>query len=101
MNRPAIDTLLPLITRDLRTGGLTTARLAAQLTEAVGGTDASGAWTWRQAYDLVQSAAILADRDVPLASDPATRLAQLTAGAGARPTETRRSEAQIRLQQMA
>ncbi|WP_299821270.1 strawberry notch-like NTP hydrolase domain-containing protein [uncultured Jannaschia sp.] len=99
MNCPAIDTLLPLITRDLRTSGLTAASLAAQITEAIGGTDAAGAWTWRQAYDLVQSAAILADRDVPLASDPATRLALLTAGAGARPTETRRSEAQIRLQQ--
>ena len=99
MNRQAIDQLLPLLTRDLHTGGLTTASVGAHLTEAVGGTDAAGAWTWRQAYDLVQSAAILADRDVPPASDPAARLAMLTAGAGARPTETRRSEVQIRLQQ--
>ena len=99
MNRPAIDQLLPLLTRDLQTGGLTTASLGAALTEATGGTDAEGAWTWRQAYDLVQSAAILADRAMPLAESPATRLAQLTAGAGARPTETRRSEVQVRLQQ--
>ena len=99
MNRQAIDQLLPRLTRDLHTGSLTTASLAAHLTEATGGTDAAGAWTWRHAYDLVQSAAILADRDVPLASDPAARLAMLTAGAGARPTETRRSEVQVRLQQ--
>ncbi len=99
MNRPAIDQLLPLLTRDLQTGCLTTASVGAQITQAIGGTDAEGAWSWRQAYDLVQSAAILADRDMPLAANPSDRLAMLTAGAGARPTETRRSEAQIRLQQ--
>ena len=99
MNRTAIDQLLPLITDDLRTGGLTTKSMAARITEATGGTDAAGTWSWRQAYDLVQAAALIADRDMPGGADPAARLAMLTAGANARPTETRRSEAQIRLQQ--
>ena len=99
MHRQAIDQLLPLLTRDLQTGSLTPASVGAQITHAAGGTDAEGAWTWRQAYDLVQSAAILADRDLPAESDPEARLAMLTAGASARPTETRRSEAQVRLQQ--
>ena len=99
MSREAIDRLLPLLTRDLRTGRLTARGVGAHLIEATGGTDAEGAWTWRQAYDLVQSAAILADREVPMSPDAGTRLAALTAAATARPTETRRSEAQIRLQQ--
>ncbi|SFH27693.1 Methyltransferase domain-containing protein [Palleronia marisminoris] len=99
MKRQVIDQLLPLLTRDLQSGCLTTKSVGAHLTRALGGTDAEGAWSWRQAYDLVQSAAIMADRDQPPCPDPATRLAALNAAASARPTETRRSEAQIRLQQ--
>ena len=99
MKRFPLDKLLPALVRDLATGTLTTGSVGALLTEALGGSDATGAWTWRQAYDLVQAAAILADRDVALSCDPVTRLGALTAAATARPTETRRSETQIRLQQ--
>ena len=99
MKRSTLDRLLPALVSDLAAGTLTTQSVGTLLTATLGGTDASGAWTWRQAYDLVQAAAIIADRDTPLASDPVTRLGALTAAASGRPTETRRSEMQIRLQQ--
>ena len=99
MNRKTLDRVLPILARDLTAGTLSARSLGAHLSEALGGTDAEGAWSWRQAYDLMQAAAILADREAGAPADPAERLAQLTAAATARPTETRRSEAQIRLQQ--
>ena len=81
MKRSTLDRLLPALVSDLAAGTLTTQSVGTLLTAALGGTDASGAWTWRQAYDLVQAAAIIADRDTPLASDPVTRLGALTAAA--------------------
>jgi len=98
MKRRHIPPLLTRLTADLAAGDLTNAALAAQMTNVTGGTDAAGAWSWRQAYDLVQAAAILADREDG-ADDPATRLARLIGAADARATETRRSETQVRLQQ--
>ncbi|MDO5759148.1 MAG: strawberry notch family protein, partial [Rhodobacterales bacterium] len=99
MKRATLDKILPALARALETGQLTTGSAGALLTRTLGGSDANGAWTWRQAYDLVQAAALLADRDAPLPGDPALRLNALTAAARQRPTETRRSETQIRLQQ--
>ncbi|MDO5757322.1 MAG: bifunctional class I SAM-dependent methyltransferase/DEAD/DEAH box helicase [Rhodobacterales bacterium] len=99
MKRPTLDKLLPSLVSDLATGTLTSKSVAMLLTQTLGGSDANGAWTWRQAYDLVQAAALLADRGTPLPGDPVTRLNALTAAARQRPTETRRSETQIRLQQ--
>ena len=98
MKRRDIPTLLTRLTADLTAGDLTNAALAVHLTDVTGGTDAAGAWSWRQAYDLVQAAAILADREDD-ERDAATRLACLTGAADARATETRRSEMQVRLQQ--
>ena len=98
MKRRDIPTLLTRLTADLAVGDLTNAALAAHLTDVTGGTDAAGAWSWRQAYDLVQAAAILMDREDD-AGDPTTRLACLIGSADARATETRRSETQVRLQQ--
>jgi predicted RNA methylase len=98
MKRRDIPTLLTRLTADLAAGDLTNAALAAHLTDVTGVTDATGAWSWRQAYDLVQAAATLADREDD-DSDPATRLVRLTGAADARATETRRSETQVRLQQ--
>ena len=99
MKRRDIPTLLTRIRAGLAAGDLTNASLAAHLTDVTGGTDAAGAWSWRQAYDLVQAAAILADRDDDRDGHPVTRLARLTGAADARATETRRSETQVRLQQ--
>ena len=101
MKRRDIPALLTRIRADLAAGDLTNASLSAHLTAVTGGTDAAGAWSWRQAYDLVQAAAILTDHEGPRPADPSTRLATLTGAADARATETRRSETQVRLQQMA
>ncbi len=95
-----LDRLLGQLSHDITAGALDTRTVSARLTAAAGGTDAQGAWSWRRAYDVVQAAAILADRSVtPTGEDPRTRLARLDAAARGRPTETRRSEAQVRLQQ--
>ena len=99
MKRRHIPILIDRLADDLRAGRLMTAILSERMTEVVGGTDAEGAWSWRQAYDLVQAAAIRADGAAENDADPATRLAALDAAAWSRPTETRRSERQVRLQQ--
>ena len=99
MKRRDIPILLTRLEADLAAGDLTTAALARHLTDVTGGTDAAGVWSWRQAYDLVQAAAILTDLEDDRPADPSLRLARLTGAADARATETRRSETQVRLQQ--
>jgi len=74
---------------------LRSSSMARIMRETFGGSDASGAWDWRMAYDMMQAAAVMTivqDRDLDAFSSAkllATRLL----------TETRRSEQQIRLQQ--
>ena len=99
MKRRDLPALLDLIASDLRAGRLMTKILFERMTEVVGDTDAASAWSWRQAYDLVQAAAIMVDREADAGASSAARLAALEAAAWTRPTETRRSEQQIRLQQ--
>ena len=77
---------------------LRSSALARIMRETFLGSDASGAWDWRMAYDLMQAAAIqMLLRGDNAAGDIAT--AKLVASRLL--TETRRSEQQIRLQQMA
>jgi predicted RNA methylase len=75
---------------------LRSSALARIMRETFLGSDAGGAWDWRKAYDLMQAAAVQAllrgdnsEDDYSAAKLLASRL----------PTETRRSEQQIRLQQ--
>ena len=75
---------------------LRSSALARIMRETFHGSDASGAWDWRMAYDLMQAAAVQAllrgdnsEDDYSAAKLLASRLL----------TETRRSEQQIRLQQ--
>jgi hypothetical protein len=63
--------------------------------ETFGGSDASGAWSWRAAYDMMQAAAVI--QAMPASGSDAFSTAKLLASRLL--TETRRSEAQIRLQQ--
>ena len=77
---------------------LRSSALARIMRETFHGSDAGGAWDWRMAYDLMQAAAVQvllrgegASGDIAAARLLASRLL----------TETRRSEQQIRLQQMA
>ncbi|WP_143747419.1 strawberry notch-like NTP hydrolase domain-containing protein, partial [Marinibacterium profundimaris] len=83
------------IAREIDHQPLRSSSLARVMRETFDGSDASGAWSWRMAYDVMQAAAVM---QVLQGSDPdaitsakmlATRLL----------TETRRSEQQIRLQQ--
>ena len=83
------------IAREIDHQPLRSSSLARVMRDTFDGSDASGAWSWRMAYDVMQAAAVM---QVLQGSDPdaitsakmlATRLL----------TETRRSEQQIRLQQ--
>ena len=74
---------------------LRTSSLARIMRETFGGSDATGAWSWRMAYDMMQAAAaIRVSRAKP---EDAGRQSRLLATRLL--TETRRSEQQIRLQQ--
>ncbi|KIC39830.1 SAM-dependent methlyltransferase [Ruegeria sp. ANG-R] len=75
---------------------LRSSALARIMRACFGGSDASGAWHWRMAYDVMQAAAVQAllnsDRVVDDLSSAKLLASHLL-------TETRRSEQQIRLQQ--
>jgi hypothetical protein len=70
--------------------------LARIMRACFGGSDASGAWDWRMAYDMMQSAAI---RQLLHRDDAEDGIAAARLLASRLLTETRRSEQQIRLQQ--
>ncbi|MEM6275321.1 MAG: strawberry notch family protein [Pseudomonadota bacterium] len=74
---------------------LRSSSLARIMREAFGGSDASGAWSWRMAYDLMQAAAVTRI----LSTDSPDVLSEAQMIAARLLTETRRSEQQIRLQQ--
>ena len=74
---------------------LKSSSLARILSEFFGGSDASGAWSWRMAYDMMQAAAVMR----MIRSKGADPLSDARMLATRLLTETRRSEQQIRLQQ--
>jgi hypothetical protein len=80
---------------------LTPVRLSRLMTEILGGSDAAGVWSWRRAYDVAEAAqAIELDRlvaEVP--SKPEQALSQARALSMRCPTQSKRSEGQLRLQQ--
>src|SRR5579884_2139764 len=78
--------------------------LRAEMEQAFGASDSSGAWDWKTAYDACEAATILFLRRYgkPLfrkTDSPASRLAALTKIAGLLRTHTRRSEESQALQQ--
>jgi hypothetical protein len=91
-----LKTALSLIAAEIARGPLRSSSLSKIMRDTFGGSDASGIWNWRMAYDMMQAAAVQtlfldASGSGPLGATKnlATRLL----------TETRRSEQQIRLQQ--
>lgn len=92
-----------LILDDFRVGRAVGRERLRQLFEArVGGTDAAGAWSMRQAYDALELAQILflLDADCPLiGADAAATMAALARFAEALPVQSYRSETQVALQQ--
>jgi len=80
----------------IQTSRVRSGDLAREMRNVFGGSDASGAWNWRMAYDVMQASAIMAARDharFPLMPDDFNDIAMRLM------TETRRSEEQMRLQQ--
>jgi hypothetical protein len=87
---------LSLIAAEIARDPLRSSFLSKIMRDTFGGSDASGAWNWRMAYDMMQAAAVLAlsnhgDGIDPLGTAKPLDMRLLT--------ETRRSEQQIRLQQ--
>ena len=88
------------IAQHIKAFALTSSALKTILTEQTGRSDASGGWSWRDAYDLMEAASI----QVELAKakpngTPEVVLSGLCARLQKLPTQTRRSENQIRMQQ--
>ena len=78
------------------------------MTKAFGGSDATGAWVWKDAYEAAEAAVVLfvqrygraMRRRAGAGQDgPRTMLRMLAAIATLEPSHTKRSEDQIRLQQ--
>lgn len=91
-----LKSALSLIAAEIARGPLRSSSLSKIMRDTFGGSDASGAWNWRMAYDMMQAAAVQTLFLDASGSDPlgdAKNLAMRLL------TETRRSEQQIRLQQ--
>ena len=91
-----LKSALSLIAAEIARGPLRSSSLSKIMRDTFGGSDASGAWNWRMAYDMMQAAAVQTICLDASGSDPlgaAKNLAMRLL------TETRRSEQQIRLQQ--
>ena len=95
------DVAVHLATAYLAGIEITRRSLGEAMTAAFGATDASGAWSMRDAYDAMEAAQVLALKSMPASyeADPVTTLAALVARSSTLPTQTYRSEGQIELQQ--
>ena len=87
---------------------LDAATLRAAMTRACGASDAEGAWVWKDAYEAAEAAVVMFVRRYGRAmrrragaglDGPRRMLDMLAAVAALEPSHTKRSEAQIRLQQ--
>lgn len=99
---PAILVALECVPYLVKGDTITTAFLSDSMTRYYGGTDASGAWNWKHAYDAVECALILfLQRYRPALSKLKSErlLATLERLHGFCPTQTKRSEASQKLQQ--
>ncbi len=80
---------------------LTSLAMKEVMNETFGGTDASGAWNWKQAYNALELTLVLWVRkhhsNVP--NEPVEAIAKLKAIQAFLPTQTMRSESSVKLQQ--
>ena len=97
MAEPKTQAVLKDLGIALKEPPLTPKHVSDIMRSAFGGSDAEGVWCWRQAYDAMQAAAI----QTAISSKLTRSLSALTGLARNLLTESRRSEAQVRLQQMA
>ncbi|WP_425073779.1 strawberry notch-like NTP hydrolase domain-containing protein [Sagittula sp. S175] len=102
---PAIVTVAEALQPDLAQGlQIDALRLRLEMEHAFGGSDATGAWDWKLAYEAGEVALILFLRKfgralLARAGSPAALLPILAKVAGLLPTHTRRSEEMERFQQ--
>ena len=88
---------LSLIGREIEDQPLRSSWLARIMRATFGGSDAGGVWSWRMAYDMMQAASVM--HVLQGTGHDTFSTARLLASRLL--TETRRSEEQLRLQQMA
>ncbi|MEO4045229.1 strawberry notch-like NTP hydrolase domain-containing protein [Hoeflea sp. CAU 1731] len=94
-SKPQLLQAMALIGSEIDKQPLKSSSLARIMRATFGGSDASGAWDWRMAYDMMQAAAVM-----QVVRDSGSEvLAAVRYLASRLLTETRRSEQQIRLQQ--
>ncbi len=88
------------VARLLQTGSASVSSrdVARIMTMAFGGTDAAGAWDWKQASDCLEAAQMLALQNLH-AEGRTIDVAVVSAFAGRLPTQTKRSEEMQALQQ--
>lgn len=102
---PAIVTVAEALQSDLAQGlQIAALRLRLEMEHAFGGSDATGAWDWKLAYEAGEVALVLFLRKfgralLARAGSPAALLPILAKVAGLLPTHTRRSEEMERFQQ--
>ena len=102
---PAILAVAEALQPDLAQGfQIDALRLRLEMERAFGGSDATGAWDWKHAYEAGEVALVLFLRKfgralLARAGSPAALLPILTKVAGLLPTHTRRSEEMERFQQ--
>lgn len=102
---PAIVAVAEALQPDLAQGlQIDALRLRREMEHAFGGSDATGAWDWKLAYEAGEVALVLFLRKfgralLTRAGSPAALLPILTKVAGLLPTHTRRSEDMERFQQ--
>lgn len=91
-----LDRAITMVATQIGAGILTSSDLKQVMQQIYGGSDAAGHWSWRIAYDVMQAGAIRAVSGHTGRSAPFEAVQRVAASLL---TETRRSEAQIRLQQ--
>lgn len=89
------------LARHIAGGRMLTARTVGHMMDdTYRATAASGAWSWRDAYDALEAGLLTALLTLLAGdNDDAAKLAALTSTLSRLPTQTRRSETQLRLQQ--
>ena len=100
----AFGAALRLLTHLERGERIDATALRGAMEAAFGASDATGAWTWKTAYDACEAATVLFLRKYGKAlfrkaASPAARLSAITKITGLLPTHTRRSEESQALQQ--